>query len=44
MNNEGNGLKGLPREREARKNFDHREVRRGILQAYGHKSMFPFLS
>jgi len=44
MNNEGNGLKGLPREREARKIFDDRDVRRGMLQAYGHKSMFPFLS
>lgn len=46
MNNEGIRLKGLPREREARKNFDEREIRRGILQSYGQESMslFPFFS
>lgn len=46
MKNEGNGLKGMPIERETRMNFDEREVRRGILQPYGQESMllFPFFS
>lgn len=40
MKNDGNGLKGFPNEREA-PNIDGREVRRGILEAYGQEA-FPF--
>lgn len=38
--NDGNGLKGFPREVEVRR-IDDREVRHGILHAYGHK-LFPY--
>jgi len=34
--NDGNGLKGFPREVEVRR-IDDREVRHDILQAYGQK-------